>query len=108
MKRFIMQTLSILAIIIGIFVITVVIVANQVTAGFDNASIDVLTGYVLELRGMEGIQEIIDSEVGLMFVMYKISDYSHWILTISIIWIVIFLYLIGNMRRSKGGKRKKV
>lgn len=101
------KTLFTLAIILGLFVIIVVIVANNVTAGFNDSSIDTLTKYVLEFRGMEGLQEIIDSDVGLMFLMYKINDYSHWILTVSAVWITIFLYLIGNMRRTKSERNKR-
>lgn len=66
-------------------------VAIRMTEGFDSKSIDLLAQYVSELNGS---MEIFSSEAGILFFLYQVSEYSHWIFTGCIIWIVVILYFL--------------
>lgn len=96
-----------LAIIPGIVVIFIVSIANRLTSGLDTESIEIFLKYLTEFDKMKGIQEVVGSDAGLIVILHKLSEHSHWIITASIIWIVVLIYIIGSNRRSKNGKQKQ-
>lgn len=93
------RILLILSLIPGFLVILIAAVSKRLTSHFDSESINILMNYVSEFDGnMEGLAS---SEAGVMFAMYKINEYSHWIITGAIIWIVVILFILISLRRTK-------
>lgn len=93
------KILLMLALIPGLIVILITSVANRLTSGIDSESIDILSGYLKDFKGTEGTSGLFDGDIGVVFILHKVSEYSHWIITISIIWIVIIIYVLGSQRR---------
>lgn len=101
------KIILILALIPGLVVILITAVAKRLTRGLDSESIEAFTGYLTEFKGSGEVKNLLDSEAGFIFILHEINNYSHWIITGSIIWIIVILYIIGNQRRMKNGKQEQ-
>lgn len=101
------RILLLLALIPAFFVILTTSIAVRLTNDFDSHTIEVLTGYLMEFDGASGLEGIMNSDAGILFVLYKMNEYSHWIITISIIWIAVIVFILGNMRRIKREREKQ-
>lgn len=88
MKRWAKKSIYVFNVMLGFLVIFFVGVANSITRGLDISAINDVINYVsiLEPSGF-------GSEIDLMFFMVIIQNYSHLAVTISIIWIILFLYM---------------
>lgn len=82
-------------------VMLITAVANRLTSEFDSNSIGSLVDYVTEFQGTSGLKELMDSEVGVMFILHEINNHSHWIMTACFIWLAIILFVLMSMRRNK-------
>lgn len=80
-------------------------VSIRLTSHFDSESIKTLVGYIKDFQGGSGLKKLAMSEAGVMFVLYKMNEYSHWIITGSIIWIVVVLFILVSLRRTKSEKQ---
>lgn len=92
------RILLFLSLIPGILIILIVAVAKRLTTGFDSESIEFMFSYVSVFESTAG-----GSGASLIFLLHQLNEYSHWIITASIIWIVVVIYIniIINRRRNK-------
>lgn len=93
-----------LLMLFGIFVAIVTSVAIRVTENFDSESIDLLSKYFSELSNSGGMTNFLTSEAGLLFILYKIKEFSHWIYTGCILWIVLTFYFL--IRKENKNEKK--
>lgn len=89
------KILLLLSLIPGILIILIVAVAKRLTSGFDSESIDFMLDYVSAFDDVSG-----GNGASIMFFLHQINIYSHWIITASIIWIVVVIYLMINRRKN--------
>ena len=97
-----------LMLIPGMFSILLVAVSNRLALQMNSEAIELVTKYAVELQGLGGATGMMSSDMGLMFIMYQINKYSHLIITICVIYIMIIIYLLTISRRNKNEKRKKI
>ena len=83
------KILLILAMIPAFIVMLITAVAKRLTSEFDSDSIGFLVGYLTEFQGASGLKELTDSDAGVLFFLHEISTYSHWIITVCVIWLII-------------------
>lgn len=92
-------------ILLGIITILVVITSNTLLDGMDTERIELAIKYSDEFSSMSG-QSLVDDEIGFMRYIYSISNYSHWIITGSIIWIASLVTIYNAKRINFRGSGK--
>lgn len=88
MNKTLRRILSVSGILSSVLVIFIVILSNSITNGLDVNSINDVVEYLSIFNSSNG-----DYGVNVMIVFVKIKQYSHIILTISIICITLFSYM---------------
>lgn len=86
---------------IGWWAALLAILANKIVSGFINGGAELIVDYY-ELFSKGGSS----GDIQLIRVLIEIDKYSHIIITASLIWIFIFMY-IWQVMRSKSKKDRK-
>lgn len=80
-------------ILIGILAIFITLLANRVTSGLNVEAINEVLEFVPNL-------DFANEEAKLILTMVKIAEHSHLIITLGVICITIFAFMLINLRRS--------
>lgn len=88
------KIIAFMGVLIGALLIFFTAVINKVVTGIDIETINMALNYVPNI-------EAIDEEISLILTLIKINEYSHWIITLSIILIIICVFLWEASRRNK-------
>lgn len=90
----------------GLLVIILVAVSKRLLGDFnDNRNIDFVIDYMIESDGVSGLIGL-DFEIGMLLILHKANEYSHLLITLGVIWVIIFAFLMINSGRSKVDKSK--
>lgn len=84
------RVLIVLGSLPGFLAILFTITSNKVVTTSGSESINKIIKYSSELG------KTIESDSSLLFIVMKVSEYSHIIITIGVIWIVICMFLWGK------------
>lgn len=95
MKKFIAFT----GILIGILAIFITSLANRVTSGLNFEAINEVLEFVPNVDFMNNL-DFVNEEAELILIMVKITEHSHLIITLGVICIAIFAFMLINLRRS--------
>lgn len=79
----------------GFLFIFITVVANRMVSGVNTSFADTF------LKFGEYFNMNISREATAMVAFAKINEYSHWIITFSIVWIVVFAFLWERQRRKE-------
>lgn len=80
--------------LVGMLLIFIIAVINKVVTGIDINTVNMVLNYIPNLG-------TIDEEINLILSLIKINEYSHWIITLSIILIIICGFLWETSRGNK-------
>jgi len=85
-------------ILIGILAIFITSLANRVTSGLNVEAINEVLEFVpnLDFANLDFANE----EAKLILTMVKIAEHSHLIITLGVICITIFVFMLISLRRS--------
>lgn len=66
--------------------------AIRVSDGLDSEAIKTITEYSSSFGNSNGMIGMLSEDAGILLVIYKIKEYSHWIFTGCIIWSILITY----------------
>lgn len=86
-----------LLILLGLLTILITLVAIRLTDGMDLEGIETMLEYARELNGGDSV---LDVNSYWIYSLHKVNEYSHIIITASVLCIASSIYLMKTKRRD--------
>lgn len=102
-KRIVKNFFLTLALIPGILVIIVTMVAIRMTDGMNTEEMRIVLDYISEFNNSK---QSVEKDIGIIYILNEIKSYAHWIITACAVYITFILYLIVHKRRIKDEKKQ--